>query len=238
MFFDGLASTRERVLADLSLNIFRFVAEEDGAVRIRAAHLCLESLEGWEERRVEACRLLVLEPRRSIPRHPEVRVLVDGAGDEGAHVFAVTEDVRECVAESRYRLNRRIGVFSNIIRVVEPEYSLYLVQSYQLLHTNHVSVHMLHVLSIHKDKRLLSIKSKCYYFSDILLGHFLSLFESLFRSVEELLVISDLDDYRNIEDSLQVLSEYERDSMSHMKRSCRRSSSRVEVEGRAFLICI
>lgn len=55
------------------------------------------------------------------PAVPEVGVLVNGAGDEAAHVLAVAKDVREHPGEAGRRLHRRKADLADVVVLREPK---------------------------------------------------------------------------------------------------------------------
>jgi len=59
--------------------------------------------------------------------HPELRVLVDGLRDEAWDVCSVPEDVREAVRETGCSLHWWESNLTNIMAVVKPENTSYLV---------------------------------------------------------------------------------------------------------------
>ena len=80
-----LLPTREAMLVDLVLDLVRGVVHVYARVDVRRAHLRLRPLQRGEELGVDERGLGVLELDGDVAREPEVRVLVDRAGDE-AHL--------------------------------------------------------------------------------------------------------------------------------------------------------
>jgi hypothetical protein len=68
-----------------------------------------------------------------------------------------------------------------------------------LLKVNNICVKLLaHVFSVHKNESLFRVKTKSNYVFDITNSIFLDSFKGIASSKHKLLIISDLDDARNI----------------------------------------
>ena len=107
MLLDGLLPAREPVLVDLVLDLVRGIVHEYARVDVRRAHLRLWALQRGEELGVDERGLGVLELDGDVAREPEVRVLVDRAGDEAWDVGRAAEDLREGVGEGGRGLDGR-----------------------------------------------------------------------------------------------------------------------------------
>ena len=86
-----------------------------------------------------------------------------------------------------------------------------------LLELQNVGVEILDVLYVRKDKGLLRIKTESDNILDVGDSHLNGLLKSILRSVEILLIVSNLDNYRNIESFLEVSGEDERNSVAQME---------------------
>lgn len=64
---------------------------------------------------------MVSQLRRYIPGHPEVGVLVDGAGYEAPQVLALPKDMGEAVGEAGGRLHGWERDFADVVRLSQPK---------------------------------------------------------------------------------------------------------------------
>ena len=101
-----LLAAGEPVLVHLVLDLRGRVRHEDARRGVARAHLRLRALQRGEELAVQQRRLRVLELGGDVAREPEVRVLVDRAGDEAGDVRGRAEDLREGVGEGGRGLDR------------------------------------------------------------------------------------------------------------------------------------
>lgn len=88
------------------------------------------------------------------------------------------------------------------------------------LDTENILVHMADVIAVRKDEGLFGVETKGQNVLDIILAHLERTFGSVkinFRLVNVFLIISDLNDKRNIEDPLQPLCENKWDAMTHVE---------------------
>lgn len=122
-----------RVLVDLRLDLFWCVGQVNGCCGVARTHLCLRSLEGWDEPRVYECGLGAANSWGHIPRHPEVWVLVDGAWDHTGYVLAAAEDLWEGATEGGSSLYRRETDLPNTVGAAETKDALRLVEGDTLL---------------------------------------------------------------------------------------------------------
>lgn len=84
-------------------------------------------------------RLRESQPRGDVASHPEVRILVDGAGNQNGN-FLLAEDVGKGRRQARRRLHCRESDFSNHVRVAEAENSFDLVERDAFLDSDDVAV--------------------------------------------------------------------------------------------------
>jgi hypothetical protein len=95
MLFFRLLTTRESMLIDLILQLIRSIRHEDTRVDITGAHLGLRPLESREEFGMDERGLGILEFLSNVACQTEVRILVDGAGNETWDVRCGSEYLRE-----------------------------------------------------------------------------------------------------------------------------------------------
>ena len=103
------------MLVDLVLDLRGGIVHVDARVDVGRAHLRLRALERGEELGVDERGLRVLELDGDVAREPEVRVLVDCAGDEAGDVGLRAEDLREGVGEGGRGLDGGEVDFSDIV---------------------------------------------------------------------------------------------------------------------------
>lgn len=95
-----------------------------------------------------------------------------------------------------------------------------------------------HIIEIAKDERLFKLESTSDDILGVLIRKLVSLFDLEVGFHEEFLVVGQLNDERAIKDVLKPLREHERDLMTNVHRSGRRSTARVEVEWLTSLVAI
>jgi len=78
-------------LVNFCLDLFRSVCQIDRWRYITSAHLTLCSVQRWDKRWMNESRLRKSQTRRNIPRHPEVRILVDCTRDQTRNVGAAAK---------------------------------------------------------------------------------------------------------------------------------------------------
>mmetsp|Transcript_72642 Transcript_72642/g.122266 ORF Transcript_72642/g.122266 Transcript_72642/m.122266 type:complete len:213 (-) Transcript_72642:1357-1995(-) len=109
------AAATEGVLGHLLLDVLFCVGQENGAVGVGGAHFGGGAQQtgkelGMDERWFEEPQL-----RGYIAGHPEIRILVDGLGDETEHVFVGGEDVGERRGERGSGLHRRERPLADVV---------------------------------------------------------------------------------------------------------------------------
>eukprot|EP00754_Rhynchopus_humris_P036804 Rhum_TRINITY_DN18897_c0_g1::Rhum_TRINITY_DN18897_c0_g1_i1::g.168709::m.168709 len=228
----------EAVRVDLLLDLLRRVREEDGRGVNRSGHLRVRALKRREERRVDETGLQVLQARRNVARHAEVRVLVDGTGDEARdRTLRVREDVRESTGEGRCRLDRGEAPLADVVRHAEPEAAADLVGGDGLGDAGNGLVHGAVVLEVAEDKGLLRVEAEGNDVLDVLERHVLDLVHGQVLPVE-LLVVRDLDHQRDIERVLKPLREHEGDQVPHVHRFAARTPAGVQVKHLPVLVVV
>mmetsp|Transcript_2922 Transcript_2922/g.6084 ORF Transcript_2922/g.6084 Transcript_2922/m.6084 type:complete len:286 (+) Transcript_2922:900-1757(+) len=167
---------------------------------------------------------------RHVARHAEVRVLIDGAGDEALELLALAEHVREAVGEGRGRLHGGEGNLGDGVLIGEPEDAARLVEGDALRDGHHVAVEVAaHVVEVVEDERALGVETNC---NDVL-----CILESQTPRLlngdslpDGLLVVSQLDHKGNFEGVLQVLGEHEWNQVAHVQGLGRGTPTSVEIE--------
>jgi hypothetical protein len=86
------------------------------------------------------------------------------------------------------------------------------------------------ILSIHKDEGFSRVETKGNNVFDILVCHFLHLFQCIFRLEHEFLVISNLHHQRYIKNFLQPLSENHGDGVAKVQLFRGRSSASIKIK--------
>lgn len=112
---DGLSPAREGVLVDLVLDLVGGVGHVDGGVLVAGAHLGVMAEQGGDELGVDQGRLWELEPGGNVPGDAEVRILVNGGGDQAGDVLLATKDVGEGAREGGGSLDRREGDLADVV---------------------------------------------------------------------------------------------------------------------------
>lgn len=115
----GRLSSTESIFVDLVLDHLGRVRHEDGGRVNRSGHLGLSAEQRGDKLGVDESRLLVLEARGDFSGEAEVRVLVDGAGDEAGDVGLGAEDLGERVGEGGGGLDRDEVPLSDVVPVGE-----------------------------------------------------------------------------------------------------------------------
>mmetsp|Transcript_5657 Transcript_5657/g.22337 ORF Transcript_5657/g.22337 Transcript_5657/m.22337 type:complete len:276 (-) Transcript_5657:172-999(-) len=236
MLLHGLPAARERVLVDLVLDLLVRVGHVDGGLRVAGAHLARLALQRREESALDERRLQVAQARRGVARHAEVRVLVDGARDEAAHIAAGAEHVREGRREARRGLHGREGDLSNVVLALEAEDAAHLVERHALGDAHHVVIERpAEVVEVRENERALRVEAAR---DDVLAVGAREALRLLDAEVlpHALLVIRQLDHQRHLERVLQPLGELEGDEVAHVQRLRARAAAGVQVEGLALLV--
>jgi len=226
----GLLTTREGIGLDLMRDLFGSIRDEDGGLVRRCTHLSFGALEGGEETAVDESGLLPAESRRNIARHAEVRVLVDGAGNEALDVLSAAKDLREAGGEGGSSLNGRETVFSDMVRIRETEGTTGLVASNGSGDLGDGRIEVLDVVCVLENKSLRNIKTACNNILSILKTKTASFFKSQITLPVEFFIISELDHKRNVENTLQPLGELEWHQMAEMESIRRGATTSIQVE--------
>ena len=145
--------------------------------------------------------------------------MINGGRDQAGEV-SIAEDMRERVRKSGDGLNRRERELSNVVALFESENALDLTVVNVLLDADHVLVHVLDVVDVGEDKGLLGVEAECKDIFDISEAHGDGAFGAVkldLLLVDVLLVISDLNDKRDVEDALEPLCEDEGDAVTHVE---------------------
>ena len=126
---------------------------------------------------------------------PEVRILVDGTGDEAGHSLLVSKDEGEGGGKAGGSLDGGEADFPNRTAVIEAENSLHLVVSHTFLNLDNILVKrrtLTHEGEVGEDECLLDVESKCNDIFNILSGkpHSFILLEVF---PQKLLIVSHLD---------------------------------------------
>lgn len=162
---------------------------------------------------MDDCRLWKLHLWSIVTALAEIRILIDSAGNEtwyfGDLFGVVTEDEREASGEGGGRLQCWEMEFRNVIAICKPESASDLVGCGSFAQFSDILVEgrrkgAFQELHIRKDECLFQVKAYSYDVCSILNGEFPAFLLRKLLVVEELLVICQHDDKRNIEDILEV----------------------------------
>lgn len=100
------------------------VAHEDCTTVNTGTHLATWSTKRWEELGVDQSRFLIFKSAGHIPSESEIRVLVDGAGNQGRNFldrFGIcSKNVREGGSKSCASLDGRKVHFSDVVAILNP----------------------------------------------------------------------------------------------------------------------
>lgn len=92
------------------------------------------------------------------------------------------------------------------------------------------------VVKVAKDERLFQPESTSDDIPSVLEGKATRVLDGQCALEQELLIVGQLNDERDVKDILQPFRKQERDQMAQMHRLCTRTSTGVEVEGLALLV--
>lgn len=184
------------------------VIHEDGGGVDGGRHLAAGTLEGGEEHGVDECRLGVLQAGSNIAGETEVRILVDGAGDQARNFpvvgRVVSKDVRERVGEGGGSLNRRKVHLANVVAVVKAEGGFTLVDGDVAGNADDVLVEFSsNVLEIAEDEGLLDVEADRDDVLGVVLAEADNILDCELILEEELFVVRQHDDKRDVKDILQ-----------------------------------
>lgn len=208
-------TTGERVLVDLVFDLLGCVREKYRSVVVARRHLCLGALQRWEEGRMQQRRLGEAEPRRHVPSHTEIRILIDRARYQAVYL-GVPEDKGKRTGDRRCRLRRWEGNLADRIAVAKAEDALHLIKRYTSLYPNHVLIEgwiVAYVLQIGENKGLVGIEATRNNVSRVGIGQFNGVFY-LYVLPYGFLIVRQLYNQRNVEHILQPFAEHERYEMT------------------------
>lgn len=123
-FIPHQSSSGDNSPINLILDLIGCIAHVDTRIRITRAHLCLRALEGREELAMHQRRFREFEFLSDVAREPEIRILVDCAGDQAGDLVdlgcfdtwsAAGEDVREGGREGGCGLDGCKVDFANVV---------------------------------------------------------------------------------------------------------------------------
>jgi len=171
MFFKtGSASWVSKTI-DLFLDLVWFVGQQNATGCNTTRHLRLQTLKSWEESRVNASCLQVLQLCCNITCHSEVWVLINGTRNKTSYILLGSKYVRECIAEGWHCLNWWVSKFANVVLLVESEDSFDLVVVYILLHTQNIRIQVLDVVYVRENEGFFWVKAKSNDILNILFAH-------------------------------------------------------------------
>ena len=123
----------------------------------------------------------------------------------------------ERIGECWSCLDRWERKLSDVVRFVKSKDSLQLIVVDMLLHFDNIGVQFPDILDVRENECLLGIEAESYDVHDVCFAHLdrsLLSFQIQLRSIEVLLIVSNLDHNGYIEDTLQVLTEDERNTVT------------------------
>jgi len=135
-------------------------------------------------------------------------------------------------------LNRRECVLSNRIRVSKTENTSHLVQCNAFLNFKNIWIQVLNVIAIAKNKGLCWIETKCNNILYVGYTHFPYFIQFKLLLIQELLVICNLNDKRNIKHPLKILCEDKWNGMTHMECFIWWTSTSVKIKWLKFLVSL
>jgi len=103
------------MFVDLVFDLIGLVRHEYAAIGVACAHFGLGTLKSREEFGVDQSWLGVLELWGNVASEAEIRILVNGAGDEAGNVGSSAEDLREGRGKARGSLDCRKVDFANVV---------------------------------------------------------------------------------------------------------------------------
>ena len=107
------------MFVDLVFDLIGCICHVDGRVGIRSGHLRLGPLKRREEFGVNERGLGVLELLCHIPGKSEIRILINGARNQGWNILFITKYMREGVGERRSRLDGAEVKFADVVAVFD-----------------------------------------------------------------------------------------------------------------------
>src|SRR5256886_284930 len=229
LLFDGRAPTRERV-HDLLLGLGLRVRREDARLRNRSRHLAGGSEEAGKELVVYQGGLRIAELRCHASSDPEMRVLIDPAGDEDGDAAPRLHGGQERGGG----LEARVEDLADVVRVLEPEDCLRRREGDPFRDFHRDRVQVPDVLRIEEDPRELRVESHRDDVQDVVIPDLRGLLEVIEILEEELLVVRDLKVQRGPELLLEPLREEPRKHVADVNPA-RWTAARVERELVALL---
>ena len=103
------------MFVDLVFDLIGLVRHEYATIGVACAHFGLGTLKSREEFGVDQSWLGVLELWGNVASEAEIRILVNGAGDEAGNVGSSAEDLREGRGKARRSLDCRKVDFANVV---------------------------------------------------------------------------------------------------------------------------
>lgn len=204
MQLDRVATTRESVLLYFVFDLRGGISKQNRGVGDARRHFRAGALKRGEEFGVDQGGFLVFELFGNVPSYPEIRVLVDSAGNQTRDVGFGSKDVRESVAKRRCGLDGGKVVFADIVRVDETKHGLCGRRVNLPRDFGDVFVECsAHVLVVGEDKGEFGVETA----GDDVLGVFLCELHRVFRFQvfleQEFFVVGHLDDDGNFESLLE-----------------------------------
>src|SRR5256886_241321 len=187
LLFDGRPPTRERV-HDLLLGLGLRVRRKDARLRNRSRHLAGRSEEARKELVVYQGGLRIAELRCHVSSDPEMRVLIDAAGDEDGDVATRLHGGQERGGG----LQARVEDLADVGRVLESEDPLRRRESDPFRDFHRDRVQVPDVLRIEENPRELRVESHSDDVQDVVIPDLRGLLEVIEILEEELLVVRDL----------------------------------------------
>lgn len=152
--------------------------------------------------------------------------------------MALPEDMWESVRKCGHGLHWWERELSNVVALFKAKNSLDLTVVDVLLNFDHVWVHVLDVIDVREDKGFLRVEAKSKNIFDIVETHLDGSFGSFklhLLLVDVFLVVSDLNDKRDVKDALEPLGKNEGDAVTHVEGISGRTSASVQIE-RLFVL--
>ncbi len=179
-------------------------------------------------------RLIVAQLRRHVPGDAEMRVLVDGLGDEYGYVLARFHRRQE----SRGRLHGSDEYHADVrVELSNPNTAFAVENVTRFATSSDMRYSVLLYSYVGKDVRLLRVEAERYDVQRIIVGKGERVLHGQAVFVQELLVVGHLEIQRRVEGILQVFREHPGHQVAQVSMA-RRAPSRVQDELFALLIFI
>jgi hypothetical protein len=166
--------------------------------------------------------------------HAEVGVLVDCGRNEARNwlgLFVIAKYVRESVGEGGHGLHSRERKLAGVVRLVEAEYALDLVEGHVFLHLYGVGVQVLDIFHIAENEGLLWVEAESDDVFHVVLSHLDDVVKIEFWLVDVFFVVSDLNNEWHSKSILKVFREDKGDAVAQVESIGTGASSCVEIEG-------